>query len=866
MTRLQRLLILLSFLVASAPMALAQPDIEVSPEDLSFEVETRFILRDTLFVTNAGDAPLLVNVTTEIGDFLRPASHQQRLAPDLYERDLRLRGSYSASLQDLLSRAEGGEPLRLLVELDVPFMAEGYLRSGEVTAQRAEIEAAQEAVLNDLAGSQAEAVRRFKYVPYLALRADAEGLRRLAAHPSVVRILEDEMEAPHLEESTVVVGAPVVWDLGFAGEGEAVAILDTGSDNDHPFLADKIVAEACFSSGNSVCPGGGAEEIGPGTGDDTCEQGSNISSCDHGTHVAGIAAGSTDGFYGVARDADIIALQVFSRVDIQSQCGQNPAPCLLAFQSDIIGALEYVFELSNGGMEIASANMSLGGGGSSAPCPGDPREPISAQLTSVGVAVVSSAGNGGRTGIIGAPACAPSIVSVGSTGDGSFGTAVDGVSGFSDIADFMDLFAPGDRIRSSVPNNQYANFLGTSMSSPHVAGAFAILQQANPEMSVAQALGALKVGGIPITTSRMEAQIPRIQIDFALLALNWLGSPVQEVEVAAGETVAIPVLVNGLPLQPGDYTGTITLSSNDPDEATVTVPVALTVTPPAPIELQIESRNPDADVLIAISPADLSGSQNGMTPVLRVYPRGTDVTMTADPSPGDDLFSYWSHNGEIIRDRRVTFSLGDPALWTVFYSPGDNAAPIANPDSVATLQGEGIEIPVLANDSDPEGDVLAVAGLAGTIHGVATILEDQNVNYVPDPDFVGTDVFTYFLVDEFGALDEAEVVVEVTRIVGTEGESAVPSAFAVRGNYPNPFAQTTQLRFDLPEAAQVEVTVYDLLGREVLRVPAQAAVAGFDRVVALKAGTLPSGVYVYRATATSAERVHTGSGRFAIVR
>ncbi len=845
----------------------------MTPDNFEFEVETRFFLTDTLFVTNSGDAPLLVDVTTEIDDFPSAApQYETRRAPDFFERDLRLSGSYGSELQQLFERATEGEPVRLLVELAVPFAPEGYLRSGDIAAQRAEIQRRQNTVLASLAGTQTETVHQYQYVPYLALRADAEGLRQLTGHVDVIRILEDKMEAPHLEESTVIVGAPVVWDLGLRGEGQAVAILDTGSDIHHPFLAGKVVAEGCYSSGStngtsSVCPNGMAVQTGPGSGDDACEQGANISGCDHGTHVAGIAVGDTEGFYGVAPGADLIALQVFSRQDLQSQCGNSQAPCLRAFQSDIIAALSQVFDLANNGMDVASANMSLGGGGSSAACPGDPRELISAQLTSIGVAVVSSSGNGGRNGVIGAPACAPSIISVGSTGDGSFGTAIDGVSGFSDIASFMDLYAPGDRIRSSVPGDQYANFLGTSMASPHVAGAFAILKQFDAEVSVERALGALKVGGIPITTSRLPGvTIPRIQIDYALLALEWLGSPTEEVEVAAGETVAVPIFINALPLNSGDYTGTVTLSSNDPDQQMLTVPVGLTVTPPAAIDLQIESRNPDGDVLVIVQPDDLNENGDGMTPFQRIFPRGTAVTVRPDPSPGDHVFSYWSANGQIITDQRVTFSLGDPSLWTVFYTPKDNAPPVANPDSVATAEGAGIEIDVLLNDSDPEGDELAVVGLAGEINGVATLLENQNVDYIPPPDFRGIETFTYFLADEFGAVSEAEVYINVGMFVGTEDGSAVPAAFAVHGNYPNPFTGTTQLRFDMPEAAQLAVTVYDLLGREVLQVPVQAAFAGFDYTLTLDARTLPSGVYVYRVTATTAERVHTGSGRFAVVR
>jgi subtilisin len=872
--------------VALAPRALAQPDIRVEPGELLLEVESRFVVTDTLFVTNDGDATLLVSATTEVDEFPDAPTLQARKAPALHGRDLRLQGSYSAGLQALFARADAGASVRVIVELDVAFAPEGYLPSGQATAQRADIQARQAAVLDVLAGSGTDVIHRYKYTPALALRVRAEGLRRLAAHPAVVRIVMDRMMGPSLEESTVVVGAPTAWDLGFGGEGQAVAVLDSGVDNDHPFLSDKIVSEACFSNGfsstnTSLCPSGATEEIGPGAGDDYCQRLGDInqsnSQCDHGTHVAGISAGSTGGFHGVARDADIVAIQVFSRVDSLALCSSfgYGTPCALASFSDAIAGFEHVFMLADDGMQVASANMSLGwgpgpkyGGYVDAPCPDAPMEPIAAQLTSIGVAVVAASGNDGADDGMVLPACAPSVISAGSTGDGSFGAPLDGVSGFSNVASFLDLYAPGSRIRSSVPGGGYANFAGTSMAAPHVAGAFAILKGADPGISVERALGALKVSGIPIATHRIAEDHSRIQIDYALSALEWLGVPTAEVEVGAGETVAVPVFANALPLRSGTYTGTVLLTSNDPDEPEVAVPVTLTVTPPPPppvFGLQIESRNPDADVPIAVFPDDVNGEGEGTTPLLRAFEPGAAVTFIASPSSGDNEFAYWTHEGEIFTTQRVDLTLEETSLWTATYIPSDNAAPVANDDIVETPQGQGVEIDVLANDSDPEGGPLVVVGLAGGVNGVADILENNNVGYLPDSDFVGVDTLSYFAADEFGAIDEALVIVYVGVGVGAEDERALPAAFEITGNYPNPFAGSTRLRFDLPEAARVEVTVYDLLGREVLRVAPQAVVAGFGRTLVVEAGALAPGVYVYRVRASTAEGGHVGSGRFAVV-
>jgi hypothetical protein len=73
----------------------------------------------------------------------------------------------------------------------------------------------------------------------------------------------------------------------------------------------------------------------------------------------------------------------------------------------------------------------------------------------------------------------------------------------------------------------------------------------------------------------------------------------------------------------------------------------------------------------------------------------------------------------------------------------------------------------------------------------------------------------------------------------------VPTEFALHGNYPNPFNPSTSIRFDLPEASEVRLQVFDLLGREVATVLNKAMEAG-QHAVTWEAGTLPSGVYLYR--------------------
>jgi hypothetical protein len=103
-------------------------------------------------------------------------------------------------------------------------------------------------------------------------------------------------------------------------------------------------------------------------------------------------------------------------------------------------------------------------------------------------------------------------------------------------------------------------------------------------------------------------------------------------------------------------------------------------------------------------------------------------------------------------------------------------------------------------------------------------------------------------------------------ITGTEDGLEVPVTFALHGNYPNPFNPTTTLRFDLPEAAHVSLEVVDLLGRRVLALPAQPFAAGSGQLLPVEAGTLASGVYLYRLTAQGTQQTWVGNGRFTLVK
>ena len=370
---------------------------------------------------------------------------------------------------------------------------------------------AQQTLLNRMSRHNFSSVRQFKFIPFMAMEVDRAALESLAEGPEVVSIEEDSVVRPVLQESTALVGAANAWRQGYEGAGKTIAILDTGVDGNHPFLKGKVVSEACYSGSerfaSSLCPGGVRESIGLGSG-----MPCSFTGCFHGTAVAGVAAGKGADFSGVAPEARIVAIQVFSR------CSSG-GDCIESFNSDWIAGLERVLELSTS-FDIAAANMSFSNPFvSSENCDSTISPAATAAMDNLranGIASVTAAGNDESSRGIGFPACVSKAVSVGSTDIGNGQTTSDAVSDFSNSAPLLDLLAPGSSITTSVPGGGFAEFNGTSLSAPHVAGAWAVLKSKAPTASVPQLLSVLNSTGIPVVDPRNNVIKPRIQIDAAL--------------------------------------------------------------------------------------------------------------------------------------------------------------------------------------------------------------------------------------------------------------------------------------------------------------------------------------------------------------
>ncbi|MEN9937215.1 MAG: hypothetical protein RLZZ387_3794 [Chloroflexota bacterium] len=429
--------------------------------------------------------------------------------------------------------------MRVIVALHPP----AAVASGDPQAEARAVDAAQDALARTLPGRGARELGRTQSLPIMVLEIDRAELAGLAADPRVAAIEEDRVARPMLAESTGTIGAPAVWADGYAGAGQAVVVLDTGVDLSHPFVQDAVVDGACFStsvsypattttpdySSSSLCPDGSREQIGRAAGA-ACPP--TIFGCDHGTHVAGIVAGrrAPEGFNGVARAAQVISVQVYSRFT-GSICGSlPPSGCALSWTSDQVRALDWVYSSLRQRLDVAAVNISLGASALAAPCDSEyPATQTAIQrLREAGIPTIVASGNSGASDLtnakLSAPACVSSAIAVGST------TRSDTVSSFSNSAPQLALLAPGDPVRSSLPGGLYGVRQGTSLAAPHVAGAWAVVRAARPDASLDQILAALQSSGKPVTDSRNGLTRPRLQLDAALASLP---GPVAALHVSA---------------------------------------------------------------------------------------------------------------------------------------------------------------------------------------------------------------------------------------------------------------------------------------------------------------------------------------------
>ena len=243
-----------------------------------------------------------------------------------------------------------------------------------------------------------------------------------------------------------------------------IAILDSGIHTSHSDL--NIYHQKTFVSGTSS----GNDDNG------------------HGTHVAGIAAAKDNsiGVVGVAPGAKLWAIKVLDR---------NGSGAL----STIIKGIDYIRQYAS---QIEVANLSLG-----CECKSSAFDTAINNAVKAGITFVVAAGNSGKDASTFSPANNPNVIAVSAIGDsdgkcGGTGPSTgsgrdDTLASFSNYGSVVDLAAPGTKIYSTYKGNSYSTMSGTSMASPHVAGAAALYEASHPGASHSEVRKAVLSNGSP---------------------------------------------------------------------------------------------------------------------------------------------------------------------------------------------------------------------------------------------------------------------------------------------------------------------------------------------------------------------------------
>lgn len=298
-------------------------------------------------------------------------------------------------------------------------------------------------VLNDTNITSSE-----KYKNYVLTEVTLDELNNLENSPKIEKINIAKKFNAFLQDSVPLINANSTWQvqlngMNITGTNETVCIIDTGANFTHPDLIgkNKSCVVDCY---NKAC----------------IENCSISDDHGHGTHVAGIV-GASGGKNGVAINISLIAVKVLNSTGGSSENGVL----------DLSNAIDYCVSKN-----VSVISMSLGTSSPylySTDCSGDSSpwtESVQAAILK-NISVVAASGNDYSTTKISSPACIGNVTAVGAT-DKS-----DNIGSYSNRNSLVKIFAPGSLISSTSKNGDYEIRTGTSMATPHVSAAYALLRQ-----------------------------------------------------------------------------------------------------------------------------------------------------------------------------------------------------------------------------------------------------------------------------------------------------------------------------------------------------------------------------------------------------
>ncbi len=576
------------------------------------------------------------------------------------------------------------------------------------------------------------------------------------------------------------IDAPEAWDTETGSSNVVVAVFDTGVDYTHEDLSANMWINSAEVNGII-----GADDDGNGYVDDVYgyDVAGNHDGDDdpdpmdimgHGTHVSGTigARGNNGkGITGVNWNVKIMALKVFR-------------PDMGAYTSDILDAIDYVLEMKNNhSVNIVAVNASYGGGGGNQ---GDSMDIAIQSLGDAGIIFAAAAGNGGSDHVgdnndatphYPSSYSATNIIAVAATDPN------DDLASFSNYgASSVDIAAPGTNILSTLPsfampdNTIFSDDVESGVGNWTTSGTnntWAITEEeAN---SATHAWSDSKDGNYTNDTNASFTYSSDIDLsgyagqniglgaclkfdiekDYDYLyieasadsGVNWTtmtgftgtqstwvcaGGVIPDTMKTANFRMRLRLETNGFRVRDGVYVDDIAIGTISPSNVYAYLRGTSMATPHVTGSVALMAATfPDENVTERIS---------------RILDGADAVT---------------SLNGKVVTGGRLN-------IQTSIELNAPNTAPVANNDTATVTKNSSVNISVLSNDSDADGDILSISTVGSAANGTATKNGTQ-IHYTPDTDYTGADSFTYSISDGNGGTATATVNVTVNASSGGGG-------------------------------------------------------------------------------------------------